>query len=291
MPELPDVEGFRRTAEKAAHRVVRGVDVRDAQVVLNSGAADFGEALRGRRFAEPHRYGKVLQIPTENPPAGSSPAGSSPAGSSPDGSSGAGSSGAGSSADGMPSLLVHFGMTGALLWCEPDEPPHAHDRVVFRFDGGELRYRDMRKLKGVRIAREPAEAAEVLDGLGPDAAAVSRAEFAARLTRTRRQVKTALTDQAVLAGLGNLTADEVLWRARVAPHRQTTELTRDELDALHRRMRSTLREASRAGLVPNRPSWLSGHRADQRCPRCSERLSQRRMSGRTTIWCPVCQPD
>jgi len=276
VPELPDVEGFRRTAEKAAHRVVRGVDVRDAQVVLNSGPADFGEALRGRRFAEPHRHGKVLQIPTENPPADSSPGGSSVDG---------------SSADGMPSLLVHFGMTGALLWCEPNEPPHAHDRVVFRFDGGELRYRDMRKLKGVRIAREPAEAAEVLDELGPDAAAASRAEFAARLTRTRRQVKTALTDQAVLAGLGNLTADEVLWRAGIAPHRQTTELTRDELDALHRRMRSTLREASRAGLVPNRPSWLSGHRADKRCPRCSERLSQRRMSGRTTIWCPVCQPD
>lgn len=261
MPELPDVEGFRRTAENAAHRTVRSVDVRDAQVVLGSGAEDFGEALRGHRLAEPHRHGKVLEIRTED------------------------------SADGMPSLLVHFGMTGELLWCAPEEPAHAHDRVVFGFAEGELRYRDVRKLKGVRLAREPAEAAEVLDELGPDAAEISRDEFAARLTRTRRQIKAALMDQSAIAGLGNLTADEVLWRARIAPHRQTTELTTDELAVLHRRMRSALREASRVGLIPNRPSWLSGHRADQRCPRCSGRLSQRKVSGRTTIWCATCQPD
>ena len=262
MPELPDVEGFRRTAENAAHRTVRSVEVRDPQVVRGAGAQDFGAALRGHRFAEPHRHGKVLQMRTED------------------------------SADGMPTLLVHFGMTGELLWCAPGEPAHAHDRVVFGFaEGQQLRYRDVRKLKGLRLARDSAEAAEVLDALGPDAAEVCRDEFAARLTRTRRQIKAALMDQSVIAGLGNLTADEVLWRARIAPHRRTTDLTGGELSVLHRRMGSALREASRAGLVPNRPSWLSGHRADQRCPRCSQRLSQRKISGRTTVWCATCQPD
>lgn len=260
MPELPDVEGFRRVAENAAHRTVRSVDVRDAQVV-DSAAQDFGEALRGHRFAEPHRHGKVLEIRSED------------------------------SADGTPILLVHFGMTGQLLWCDADEPRHAHDRVVFDFAEGQLRYRDMRKLKGIRLARDSAQAAEVLDGLGPDAAEISRDEFAARLTRTRRRIKAALMDQSAVAGLGNLTADEILWRARIAPHRRTTELTSGELGVLHRRMGPALREASRAGLVPNRPSWLNGHRADQRCPRCSQRLSQVKVSGRTTIWCPTCQPD
>ena len=123
-------------------------------------------------------------------------------------------------------------------------------------------------------------------------AAVSRDELAARLTGTRRQLKSALMDQAVVAGLGNLTVDEVLWRARLAPQRGTAELTAAELKTLHERVLSTLRQASRAGLVPDRPSWLTGHRdADQGpCPRCSTELERRRVAGRTTVWCPSCQP-
>ncbi|QUH03769.1 Fpg/Nei family DNA glycosylase [Saccharopolyspora erythraea] len=256
MPELPDVEGFRRVAAEAGRQRVRDVEVFDPQVVRGP-----VEQVRGRYLGEARRHGKWLVLPT----------------SSRDG-------------DDPPWLLVHFGMTGMLLRCPPGEDVHAHDRVVLHLTRDVLRYRDMRKLKGMRVVRR-SEVDGFLGELGPDAAAVPLRDFRACVGRGRRTLKSALMDQSTVAGLGNLCVDEILWRARLDPKTPTTELDGDRWRSLHRTMRSVLRQAERAGRVPDRPSWLTGHRDDpgERCPRCSGTLRRGQVAGRTTVWCPACQ--
>lgn len=257
MPELPDVEGFRRVLAEHAGERIESVSVRDAGALRGVGPRRLRAALRGRRLGEPRRRGKWVLAPA-----------------------------------GGPVLLMHFGMTGSLSWHRADEPPHRHDRIVFRLPDGELRYRDMRKLQGVRLAADGEQARRQLPELGPDALGLSRDGLAGALSGRRARLKTVLTDQSALAGLGNLLADEICWRARVDPLRTAADLDAAELTALHRAMRDVLRASVEAERVPPRGTWLTGARDDPEaaCPRCGTPLRDRRLSGRRTVWCPRCQP-
>ncbi|HEX4790083.1 MAG TPA: DNA-formamidopyrimidine glycosylase family protein [Actinospica sp.] len=276
MPELPDVEGFRKILETCAKgRVIERVDVRDTGVLHGISAKGLRDALEGRRFEEPERHGKWLLARTDE----------------------------------QPTLMLHFGMTGRLVCAgsgnqasddqpqdDPvqDDPVQAHDRVLFTLAGGRrLRYRDQRKLRGLWLAEDESEVDRLLEGQGPDALAVSREEFDSALAGRRGQIKTALTDQSVVAGLGNLLADEILWRARLRPDSRARDLSQADRRDLYTHMRHTLHAAVSAGCVPRRGSWLTGHR-DERvptCPRCGTHLRRSRVGGRGTVWCPHCQPD
>ncbi|GGS88742.1 Fpg/Nei family DNA glycosylase [Streptomyces chromofuscus] len=259
MPELPDVEGFRRVFESCAmSRVVRRVDVRDAGVLHGVSARRLREALEGRRFTVLDRHGKWLLART----------------------------------GGGHTLMLHFGMTGRLVCEHPDVAVAPHDRVLFTVGRDrQLRFRDQRKLQGLWLA-DDAQVARLLDRQGPDAMAVRREEFEAALAARRGALKTALTDQSVLAGLGNLLADEILWRAGLRPTGRAADLTEADRRRLYTEMRGTLRSAITAGCVPPRDSWLTGHRdaPDPHCPRCGAPLRRSRLAGRTTVWCPRCQP-
>ncbi|MER6127576.1 DNA-formamidopyrimidine glycosylase family protein [Streptomyces sp. NPDC001795] len=261
MPELPDVEGFRRVLQSCAKgRVIQRVDVRDAGVLHGVSARRLRHALEGRRFTEPERHGKWLLAHTGE----------------------------------GPTLMLHFGMTGQLVCGRPADAAEAHDRVLFTVSGDrQLRYRDQRKLQGLWLADDDCAVARLLVRLGPDAMAVDLKEFEAVLSSRRGRVKTVLTDQSVLAGLGNLLADEILWHARLRPTGRASDLTGAERRRLYTHMRRTLRSAVTAGCVPRRDSWLTGHRDDlfPTCPRCGDLLCRSRMAGRTTVWCPQCQPD
>ncbi|MEV0242648.1 DNA-formamidopyrimidine glycosylase family protein [Streptomyces sp. NPDC050674] len=260
MPELPDVEGYRQVLESCAKgRVIRRVDVRDAGVLHGVDARRLRDALEGRRFGSPERHGKWLLART-----------------------------------GGPTLVLHFGMTGRLVCGQADDPVHAYDRVLFTLGGGrQLRFRDQRKLQGLWLAHDESDVERLLDSQGPDALAVDRAGFDEALSSHRGRLKTVLTDQSVLAGLGNLLADEILWRARLRPAHGAADLTQEERRRLYSEMRRTLRRSVAAGCVPPRDSWLTGHRdgPDPRCPRCGSGLRRSRMGGRGTVWCPRCQPD
>ncbi|WP_367321869.1 Fpg/Nei family DNA glycosylase [Streptomyces sp. HUAS ZL42] len=260
MPELPDVEGFRKVLESCAKgRVVRRVQVRDSGVLHEVSARRLREALEGRRFTEPERHGKWLLART-----------------------------------GGPTLMLHFGMTGQLVCCRPDCAVEPHDRVLFTLSGGrQLRFRDQRKLQGLWLADDDSDVERMLARQGPDAMAVDRREFEAALVSHRGKVKTVLTDQHVLAGLGNLLADEILWRARLRPSSRASDLSEAERRRLYTQMRRTLRSAVSAGCVPPRDSWITGRRDDPVpiCPRCGHSLSRSRMAGRGTVWCPRCQPE
>lgn len=250
---------------RAAGRTIDDVDVLDAGVLRGVDAGELRDTLAGATFAAPRRHGKWLVGPVR--------------------------AGRRHRAD-EPSLVFHFGMTGALTWTSHDAERRRDDRVIVGAGSRELRYRDLRKLQGIRLLPDDDGVAALLGDLGPDAAAVDAAELAGRLGRRRRRLKPALMDQTVVAGLGNLLADEVLWQARIHPARETSDLTDADHRRLHERLRSVLRRSMRAGRVPDWPSWLTGHRddPDDACPRCGTRLRRARLGGRTTVWCPRCQP-
>jgi formamidopyrimidine-DNA glycosylase len=99
-------------------------------------------------------------------------------------------------------------------------------------------------------------------------------------------------DQTVVAGLGNLLADEITWRAGLHPARPANEVSSEEYARLYRTMRGVLRRAISYGRIPDLPSWLTGHRDEEGapCPRCGTPFRRSRIGGRTTVWCPRCQP-
>lgn len=196
-----------------------------------------------------------------------------------------------------PSVIFHFGMTGELIWAGDtggaDEPSHRHDRIVVTTEHGELRYRDMRKLQGVRLAEDDSAVNKIVGETGPDATDITAADLSIRLRETNRQVKSALMDQTVVAGLGNLLVDEILWRTRIHPRTPARDLSDADVRRFHRRMRTVLRNSTAAGRVPTTSGWLTGRRDEDggRCPRCGTKLSHTRMNSRRTVWCPKCQPQ
>jgi formamidopyrimidine-DNA glycosylase len=260
VPELPDVESSRRWfAAHATGRRVERVVVLDPSVVRNASARALAHALRGRSFVEPERLGKWLLGWTDGP-----------------------------------GLFLHFGMTGELVAATAGSLRHRWDRVVVALDDGtEVRYRDLRKLGGVWLALGADDAAAILGPLGPDALAIGRRELLARLTRRRGGVKAALMDQSFVAGIGNLLADEILWQARLHPRRRIETLDDDERARLVRATRAVLRTAvDRYDAGEWRRSWLNHVRGAPGavCPRCRTPLERATVAGRTTWFCPSCQP-
>lgn len=251
------MEGFRRElAETLPGRRIRRVQVRDPGILRNTTAGTLARRLTGHRFGAPRRHGKWLILPTEGP-----------------------------------TLLVHSGMTGRPYLAAEGAAEIGHERLVVSLDKGELRYADLRKLRGVWLADDEHDIAHVTGPQGPDALGLGLPAFRRALAGRRGRLKTALTDQSVIAGLGNLLADEICWRARIRPTRPVAALSHDDLKRLHRAMTQVLCTAVRHGRVPGLPRWLTGPRdePDPHCPRCSTRLDRGRVSGRTTFWCPRCQ--
>lgn len=256
MPELPDVEGFRRyLAEHAEGRRVKEVHA-DPNILRNTTPKDLGRALVGGTIGAGRRHGKWLACPV----------------------------------DGI-TLLMHFGMSGSLVWSGEEPERHRHDRLFLVLEGGELRYRSMRKLGGVWLVREDQDLEEVTGPLGPDAARFDRDDLAKLLAEKRGGIKAALMDQRFVAGLGNLTVDEILWRARVHPRAPVPDLDDDALSRIDERTEQVLRESIELGRVPPDDTWLTGRR-DRReatCPRCETPLQRATVAGRTTVFCPRCQ--
>jgi formamidopyrimidine-DNA glycosylase len=257
VPELPDVEHARGIlARSAAGRRIERILTTDPGILRNTEAATLDRALRGHRFEEPERHGKWLLAWTTGP-----------------------------------ALLIHFGMTGALVPANSPDGRHRHDRVIIKLDRGELRYRNMRKLGGVWLAHDREEAATILGPLGPDALSLDRRRFRSLLERRRGRVKAALMDQRLLSGIGNLLADEALWRAGIHPARRIEDLGPDERERLFEAIRAVVRTSvERFDRLPR--GWLIHVRGrpDAGCPRCGTPLGRIVVGGRTTYFCPRHQP-
>jgi formamidopyrimidine-DNA glycosylase len=163
--------------------------------------------------------------------------------------------------------------------------------VIFVCERGELRYNNMRRFGGVWLARDARERDQVTGPLGPDAAAITGDEFERLLSGRRGGAKAALMDQRLLAGVGNLLSDDILWRARIHPEAPVAKLPRARRRRLYEALHAAVTESIRYGRVPHGQRWLTRVRDDRsaRCPRCDTALRRATVAGRTACWCPRCQ--
>ena len=260
MPELPEIESYRRLAERTAlHRAVADVVAADAWY-LKGGLSEpeVRAALIGASFVAARRRGKLLLLDTD-----------------------------------VGSVLgLRFGMSGRLvvdgvasvdtLLYAPTRQDPRYDRFTVRFgDGGDLRMSDPRRLGGVAL--DPDE-----ERLGPDALSVTLAQLRRALAGSAAPLKARLMDQARLAGIGNLIADEVLWRASLSPVRPAGQLTPAELRRLRHHLQAALKDMMARG-GSHLGDLIGERRAGGRCPIDGTPLVRAVVGGRTTWWCPLHQ--
>lgn len=260
MPELVEVEAYRALAARLAlGRPVAAVEAPDAWYLKRGLDAEVvGGALVGRDLVAARRVGKLLLVDTA----------------------------------GGPTLGLRFGMTGRLvvdgragvddLLYAPHRAEAAWERFGLRFaDGGRLVMVDPRRLGGVEL--DPDEVA-----LGPDAAGIGPAALRRALAGTTVALKARLLDQSRLAGVGNLIADEALWRAGLAPGRAAGGLSAAEVRRLRTHLLATVADLTERG-GSHTGELLPARHPGGRCPRDGVELVRDRIGGRTTWWCPVHQ--
>jgi formamidopyrimidine-DNA glycosylase len=205
-------------------------------------------------------------------------------------------------------MTVALRMTGALIVAAPGAAPDPNARVVFELaDGRQLRFRDTRKFGriGLYPGRGRRRVADVFARHGPEPLpdSFSAARLAVRLRRRRARLKTLLLDQSFIAGVGNIYADEALWRARLHPLRRADTLTDAEVRRLHRAIRAALREGLAGGgasyrdyVDPDGEPGLAAERmrvyrrTGRPCLRCGRPIQRMVIGQRATHFCPRCQP-
>ena len=279
MPELPEVEVVRRGLERwAGGRTVAGVEVLHPRAVRRhtEGPADFAARLTGQRFAAARRRGKYLWLPLGE--------------------------------DGF-SVLAHLGMSGQLLIQPPGTPDEKHLRVRIVFedtDGGELRFVDQRTFGGLSLHPGADDGLpDVIAHIAPDPLdpVFDEAAFHAALRRRRTTVKRALLDQSLISGVGNIYADEALWRTRLHYERPTATLTRKQTAELVAHVRDVMNAALDAGGTSFDSLYVnvngeSGYfersldaygREDEPCRRCGTPMRRRAWMNRSSYFCPRCQ--
>jgi formamidopyrimidine-DNA glycosylase len=200
-------------------------------------------------------------------------------------------------------LVIHLGMTGQLTLRHPGDPVAPHTHCFFALDDGrELRYTDIRRFGRLLLVPE-SRMAEFQGRLGTEPLEITREEFCTRFGSRRARVKALLLDQGILRGVGNIYADESLFRARIHPARIAANLTQTQLAALHRAVREILtaairlRGSSTSNYVDsggNRGEFQLRHRVYRRegkpCIRCKGKIRRVMVAGRSSYFCPRCQP-
>jgi formamidopyrimidine-DNA glycosylase len=282
MPELPEVE----TVARGLRRAILGRRI----VSVTLGKTDFiddpvalEEHLPGRQIEAVERFGKFMLLRL---------------------SAAAGGDRLARNGNAAPaSLLVHLGMTGQIAPIPASQPraKHTHVRLLLD-DGRELRYTDARRFGRIAYLTE-APLAEELLGFGADPLEVSNEEFASRIRGRRARIKALLLDQSVLRGVGNIYADESLWKAKIHPARLGGQLSKKQAGTLRRVLQEILRKAivMRGSSISDfldaegEPGEYQRHhraygREGKTCYRCKTSIRRAIVAGRSSYFCPKCQP-
>ena len=273
MPELPEVETVRlRLAPVLEGRTFDHVEIADLRLTRPFDPAEVAAELEGERVAQVDRRGKYLIVRFE--------------------------SGRG--------LVVHLRMTGSFRHApEGSLPEDPHRRAVVRLDdGSDVAFRDVRRF-GTWLLLEPSEVDTYIDtkvGKEPLDASYRAKHLAERLEGRRAPVKAAILDQRTVAGVGNIYADEALWRAKIHPLRPAESLDQDEVKALYKGIRQALQAGIRRQgstlrdyRLPDGGSGGAQHefkvygRGGEPCERCGTPIDKTRTAGRGTWYCPNCQ--
>jgi formamidopyrimidine-DNA glycosylase len=270
VPELPEVE----TVVRSLRGSLIGARIRSVHCTVPSlvgGEPErFCAALSGRLFEDVKRHGKYAFLVFS----------------------------------GGDAVAVHLGMTGQMLIAQPGRPTdkHTHLEIILDRSGQKLVYRDVRKFGRFAIVTGGLDSFVREKKLGPDALSVTPLELSGALRRTRRSIKAALLDQSVLAGLGNIYTDEVLYRIGAAPWRRADTLADHQVHALCENMRELLYAAiADSGTTISDyvdPEGRQGGfqfalqvygRKGEACGRCGASVQRAVIAGRGTWYCPACQ--
>jgi len=288
VPELPEVETVRNGLQRrVSGRTIAAVQVLHPRAVRRyaAGPDDFAAALRGGTVGDARRRGKYLWLQVH----------------------GAGQLERSPETPGD-ALVVHLGMSGQLVTGAPGRPLTPHVRARFTFtDGGEdLRFVDQRTFGSLSFSPGGAVMPAVIAHIAPDPLepAFDGELFAARLRKRRTGIKRALLDQSLISGVGNIYADESLWRAKLHWARGADGLRRAEVTRLLDAIRTVFAEAIGAGGTSFDSLYVqvngeSGYfdrdlavygRADRPCPRCGTSVRRDKFMNRSSFSCPKCQP-
>ncbi len=289
MPELPEVETVRRGLNQVTlHQKIRGGDVLLARTVASPlSIEDFLKGITGTAIAQWHRRGKYLLAELVRF-AASSGTGSEPAG----------------------WLGVHLRMTGQLLWLPEEAPIQKHCRVRFFLgDRQDLRFVDQRtfgQMWWVPPERSPETVISGLRRLGPEpfSADFSVSYLQERLRDRQRPIKNALLDQSLVAGIGNIYADEALFLSRIRPETPSAALQPQQIDRLRENILKVLQDSIGVGGTTfsdfRNVQGINGNyggvawvynRTNQPCKVCSTPIQRLKMAGRSAHFCPQCQGD
>jgi formamidopyrimidine-DNA glycosylase len=259
MPELPDVETFKCYLDATSlHQRIDDVEVRNAYVLKDVSARELARRLKGHRFESSRRHGKHLFVHANEDLW----------------------------------LRLHFGMTGSLRYFGNAEQAPTHTRVLFIFTNNHrLAFDDQRQFGQIGLLKDVDEFLKER-ALGPDALDLDLGGFQKILGKRRGAVKSILMNQRLIAGIGNIYADEILFRARIHPAIEISRLSSKALTKLFRAMRYILEKAIAAKADVNQmpKSWLLPHRGKGgKCPRCGRELKSSKIGGRTAWFCAHCQ--
>ena len=267
MPELPDVEVFRRyiDATSLKKKVVR-VEVPDSKVLVGCSASELAEAVKDNSFRGTRRWGKHLFAELDTGKW----------------------------------LALHFRMTSYPRYFkvpqgdDEDSSDARYDAVRFFFNNGyAFAFNSRRKLGRIQLIDDPDQFGEEHD-LGPDAFSITEDRFAELAADSRAGVKSLLMNQKLLCGIGNEYSDEILFQARLHPEKKANSLSEVKHRRLHRVMMEVLEEAINAKVDPEKmPDYfLLPHRQDgEACPRCGAALEKTTVASRSAFICPSCQPE
>ncbi len=283
MPELPEVETVARGLRQAIlGRRIISVSLGKTDFIDDPAALE--EHLPGRRIEAVERYGKFMLLRLSAVNRETSVV---------------------ANGDAAPaSLLVHLGMTGQIAPSPAGQPLEKHTHVCMLLDDGrELRYTDARRFGRIAYLTK-ALLAEELTGFGADPLEVSKEEFADRICGRRARIKALLLDQSVLRGVGNIYADESLWKAKIHPARLGVKLSRKEAEKLRGALQLILQKAivMRGSSISDfldaegEPGEYQRHhraygREGKNCYRCKRPIRRAIVAGRSSYFCPKCQPS
>jgi formamidopyrimidine-DNA glycosylase len=259
MPELPEVESFRKYVEETSlKQEISGVSLRNEHQLLNTTKAALTRALKGSKLTGTIRHGKFLFIRI--------------------------------SKGGY--LLLHFGLTGDIRYVDQDAEEPRFTAFMLEFKkGGMIAFTDSRQMGKVGLVDDAAKFLRK-KGWGPDALQITKEEFMDRFANRRTNIKTALMNQKLVAGVGNEYSDEILFQAGLHPESRVDKLDKKMLENVFRLMKKILEKAVSVDADRDRLGkyfFLDNRKAGLECPRCGGKTEFKTVGGRSAYFCPHCQ--
>ncbi len=257
MPELPDVEIFKRYVDSTSlHKQVSHVEVKNKKILKNISAAKIEKLLQGQKLQHSSRHGKFLFVKTGN---------------------------------GW--FIMHFGMTGELKYYKDGEQAE-YAKFIIGFENGYRLYYISRRMLGWVSWTESMNDFLAEEKTGPDAMDISREDFTELLSGHKGAIKPLLMNQKVIAGIGNIYSDEILFQSGISPEKGASSIGKNTAEVIYKNLRMVLRRAVERSADPKKlpQDYLLPHREKKgNCPKCGNALRVSKVGGRTAYYCTKCQ--